>query len=114
MQLQEEQRHGRELDAHLKALAGMKNNNPKDWPGVSYIKLQPRYVPKRNAEIMRAKSERPCACLQTLAFLGWCSCGCTICSGPVVCAAIAAGNTCSGQCCKRILAFMRLLIPGLW
>ncbi|KAL3148110.1 hypothetical protein ABBQ38_014391 [Trebouxia sp. C0009 RCD-2024] len=53
---EEEQRHGNELDARLKGLAGMRNNNPKNWPGVTHIKLQPRYIPKRNAATIREKN----------------------------------------------------------
>lgn len=58
MLLQEVQRQGDELEKQLKALAGMKNNNPRNVPGVPYIKWQPGFIPIKNAKTLRAKCKQ--------------------------------------------------------
>ena len=60
IELQEVQRHGDELEAQLKALAGMKNNNPRRAPGVPYTKWQPAYIPCNSAKTLREKSKWFC------------------------------------------------------
>lgn len=58
MLLQEVLRHGDELEKQLKALAGMKNNNPRNVPGVPYVKWQPGFIPTKNAKTLREKCKQ--------------------------------------------------------
>lgn len=65
LSLQEVQRKGNDLEKQLKALAGIKNNNPRNVPGVPYIKWQPGFIPTRNAQTLREKSKYICHCRVT-------------------------------------------------
>lgn len=68
--LQEVQRQGDELAACLKSLAGVKNNNPRNAPGVPYTKWQPGFVPtNRSGKALHAKGESAWQLLQQLSLL---------------------------------------------
>ena len=69
--MQEVQQHGHKLQAWLKSLAGIKNNNPRNAPGVAYTKWQQGFVPTNRAgKAVHDKGESTCKLLQQLSFVG--------------------------------------------